>query len=71
MRAMAVPRRSPEEIRDLRAKHADVCLLDVRTRDARELHPQEIPGAHWVPLADVVEFARSLSRDIPLVAYCT
>ncbi len=71
MRAEAVPRRSPEEIRELRAKHRDVRVLDVRTCDARELHPQAVPGAEWVPLADVVEYARSLPRDIPLVTYCT
>jgi rhodanese-related sulfurtransferase len=71
MRAGVVPRRSPEEIRELRAKRGDARVLDVRTRDARELHPQQIPGADWVPLADVVEYARSLPRDIPLVIYCT
>ena len=71
MRAEAVPRRSPDEIRELRAKHGEIRVLDVRTRDARELHPQEIPGTEWVPLADVVEYSRSLPRNIPLVTYCT
>jgi len=71
MRGEAVPRRSPEAIRELRAERADVRVIDVRTRDARELHPQQIPGTLWVPLADVVEYARSLPRDCPLVTYCT
>ena len=71
MRAGAVPRRSPEEIRELRATRGDVRLLDVRTRDARELHPLQIPGTEWVPLADVVDYARSLPRDAALVTYCT
>ena len=71
MQAKAVPRRSPEEVRELRAKRGDLRVVDVRTRDARELHPQEIPGTQWVPLADVVEYAHSWPRDIPLVTYCT
>jgi rhodanese-related sulfurtransferase len=71
MQSQAVPRRSPEEIRSLRAKRGDTRVLDVRTLDARELHPEQIPGSEWVPLADVVEHARALSREVPIVAYCT
>jgi len=71
MRAESVPRRSPEQIRELRAKRGDVGVIDVRTRDARELHPEQIPDARWVPLADVVAFADSLPRDLPIVTYCT
>jgi rhodanese-related sulfurtransferase len=71
MRGESVPRRSPEAIRALRAQYGDIGVLDVRTRDARELHPEQIPDAHWVPLADVVAFAGSLPRNLPIVTYCT
>ena len=66
-----IPRRSPETIRELRANRTDVTVLDVRTRDARELQPQQVAGASWVPLADVVEYARSVPRGTALVTYCT
>jgi rhodanese-related sulfurtransferase len=71
MRTRSVPRSSPEEVRALRAARGDTRVLDVRTLDARELHPEQIPGSEWVPLADVVEHARALPRDVPIVAYCT
>jgi len=48
-----------------------VLVLDVRTADARQVHPYEIPGARWMPLADVVQRASSLPRDTPIVTYCT
>jgi rhodanese-related sulfurtransferase len=67
----AISRRSAEDIRELRAGQTEVRVLDVRTRDARELYPQQIAGAEWVPLADVVDYARSVPRGTPLVLYCT
>jgi hypothetical protein len=66
-----VERLSPEELRALRARDPGVLTLDVRTRDARGMHPYAIPGARWLPLADVVDSARSLPRAVTLVAYCT
>lgn len=71
MQTGSVARRSPEEVRALRAKRADTRVLDVRTLDARELHPEQLPGSEWVSLAEVVEHARSLPRDVPIVTYCT
>jgi len=49
----------------------DLIVLDVRTADARALHPYEIPGARWMPLASVVQQADTLPRDVPIVTYCT
>jgi rhodanese-related sulfurtransferase len=66
-----IPRRSAAEVRELRASEGEVRLIDVRTRDARELHPLEIGGSDWVPLAEVVEYAGAISRDTPIVSYCT
>jgi len=66
-----VARLSPEELRQLRARDERVVTLDVRTRDARALHPYAIPGSRWLPLADVVASSASLPRGATLVAYCT
>jgi len=67
----SVVRWQPEELRRERAKRDDLVVLDVRTADARIVHPYEIPGARWVPLAAVVSQAASLPRDVPIVTYCT
>ena len=67
----SIPRLEPEELRQRRAERDDVVVLDVRTADARSLHPVEIPGARWMPLAAVVQQAASLPRDGSIVTYCT
>lgn len=61
----------PEKLQRERAERDDLVVLDVRTADARALHPYEIPGARWMPLAAVVQQAGSLPRDAPIVTYCT
>ena len=71
MTSQDVGRLSPEELRELRARDERVVTLDVRTRDARALTPYAIPGARWLPLADVVASSASLPRAATLVAYCT
>jgi hypothetical protein len=35
------------------------------------LHPSQIPGAQWLPLAAVVEQASTLPRQETIVCYCT
>jgi rhodanese-related sulfurtransferase len=67
----SIVRWRPEELRRERAVHEDLVVLDVRTSDARFVHPYEIPGTRWMPLASVVEHAGSLPRDAPIVTYCT
>jgi rhodanese-related sulfurtransferase len=66
-----VVRWSPEELRRQRARGDDVLVLDVRTRDARVVLPYEIPGARWLPLAQVVQQAETLPREATIVTYCT
>jgi len=66
-----VVRWQAEELRRERAARDDLIVLDVRTADARALHPYEIPGARWMPLASVVQQADTLPRDVPIVTYCT
>ncbi len=60
-----------EEIRSRRARGEAILTLDVRTPDARVVHPYEIPGSRWLPLAEVVQHSTELPRDTTIVAYCT
>ena len=72
MMVQSTPRLGPEELRARRAAAAgEVVVLDVRTADARVVQPVQIPGARWLPLADVVRHAASLPRDATIVTYCT
>ena len=48
-----------------------VYVLDVRTADARSLHGEQIPGARWLPLADVARLGGLLPRDATIATYCT
>ena len=48
-----------------------VVVLDVRTADARRLHPEMIPGARWVPLSDVSKIEDRIPRDVLIATYCT
>lgn len=65
------PRITPQELRDLHRSGADVVVVDVRTTDARVVHPERIPGARWIPLADITHSAPALPRNAIIAAYCT
>jgi rhodanese-related sulfurtransferase len=67
----SIARWSPEVLERRRAERADVLVLDVRTADARIVHPHQIPGARWLPLANVVAHAETLPREATIVTYCT
>jgi hypothetical protein len=71
MGAKRVTRWVAEEIRSRRARGETILTLDVRTPDARVVHPYEIPGSSWLPLAEVVQHSTALPRDAAIVAYCT
>jgi rhodanese-related sulfurtransferase len=71
MKTGIVVRLAPEELRSRRARGEAILPLDVRTTDARSVHPYEIPGTRWLPLAQVVEHAAALPRDTAIVTYCT
>ncbi len=71
MAAKRVTRWAPEELRSRRARGETILTLDVRTPDARVVHPYEIPGSRWLPLAEVVQHSAALPRDAAIVAYCT
>ena len=69
MPAHDILRVGPEEIRARRAKGEAIVFVDVRTMDARQVHPEQIPGSHWLPLADVTSHAASLPSEVTLVTY--
>lgn len=48
-----------------------VVVLDVRTADARLLHPEMIPGARWVPLSDVSKIGDRIPHNVAIATYCT
>jgi hypothetical protein len=48
-----------------------VVVLDVRTTDGLSVHPDQIPGTRWLPLAAVVQQADTLPRQSTIVTYCT
>lgn len=71
MQAKRVTRWRAEELRSRRAQGEAILTLDVRSPDARVVHPYEIPGSRWLPLAEVVEQAVTLPREAAIVTYCT
>ncbi len=71
MQARRITRWSPAELRSRRAQGEAILTLDVRSPDARVVHPYEIPGSRWLPLSEVVDQAATLPRDVAIVAYCT
>jgi hypothetical protein len=62
---------SPQELHDRVARGENIIILDVRTADAISVHPHQIPGARWLPLASVVEQTSTLPRQAIIVSYCT
>jgi hypothetical protein len=64
----AVPRMAAE---DLRAKHnrGEVTLIDVR--DARAYAQSHIPGSVNIPFSSIEAQLAQISRDQPIVTYCT
>jgi rhodanese-related sulfurtransferase len=64
-------RMTPDELHARLDRGEPVIILDVRTEDARKVHPYQIPGTRWLPLALVVEHAKSLPWWGTIVCYCT
>jgi len=71
MQAKKVTRWAAEELRSRRARGETILTLDVRSPDARVVHPYEIPGSRWLPLSEVVVQAAGLPRSSAIVTYCT
>jgi hypothetical protein len=69
MATQDVPRMGPTELYTRMAQGEAVTVLDVRTEDARRVHPYQIPGTRWLPLAAVVEQAETLPRQGTIATY--
>ncbi len=71
MAVQQVARLMAEELRSRRSQGESILVLDVRSPDARVVHPYEIPGSRWLPLAEVVDQVAALPRGPAIVVYCT
>lgn len=71
MAVQQVARLMADELRTRRARGEAILVLDVRSPDARVVHPYEIPGSRWLPLSEVVDQVAALPRGPAIVVYCT
>ena len=71
MAVQQVARLRAEELRSRRSQGETILILDVRSPDARVVHPYEIPGSRWLPLSAVVDQVAALPRGSAIVVYCT
>ncbi len=69
MAAQDVLRLDPQEIRARRAQGEDIVFVDVRTQAARSMQPEQIPGMHWLSLAEVVQKSETLPRQSTIAIY--
>ena len=66
-----VLRMSPGELYTRMVQGEEVVVMDVRTADGLSVHPYQLPGTRWLPLAEVVQQADTLPRQRTIVTYCT
>ena len=71
MEMQDVPRMSAGELHARMVQEDTPVVLDVRTLDGLSVHPHQIPGTTWLPLAEVVQQAAMLPRHRTIVTYCT
>jgi len=69
MAAQDALRMSPEELHTRIERGDPVVVVDVRTEDALSVHPYQIPGSRWLPLASVVAQVPTLPRQGTIVCY--
>ena len=69
MASQDVPRLTAEQLYTRMAQGEPVIALDVRTAAAVRFQPDQIPGSHWLPLAEVVERAATLPRHTTIATY--
>jgi hypothetical protein len=60
-----------EELHAQIARGEKIFVVDVRSLEDRTEEPEEIPGARWVPLANLSQHRIQLPRDATVVTYCT
>ena len=60
-----------EELHAQIARGETVFVIDVRSHDDRTEDPEEIPGTHWMPLTNLIQYKTQFPRDATVVTYCT
>ena len=69
MAAQDVQRISPQALHARMADGETVVPIDVRTTDARLFLPVQLPNTRWLPIAEIVQQAHTLPREILLALY--
>ena len=69
METQYAPRISAEQLQSRMGQGERVVVVDVRTEDALNVHPYQIPETRWLPLAAVVEQVDTLPRQGAIVTY--
>jgi rhodanese-related sulfurtransferase len=59
---------TPEQLRDLIAQGRTPRLIDVR--DPEEFALGHLPGAEWLPPAEIAEWSRELDPNQEILIYC-
>lgn len=67
--ARDVQRISPQALHARMADGEAVVPIDVRTTDARLFLPVQLPNTRWLPIAEIVQQAHTLPREILLALY--
>lgn len=64
-----VLRISPQALHARMTDGEAVVPIDVRTTDARLFLPVQLPNTRWLPIAEIVQQAHTLPREILLALY--
>ena len=69
MAARDIQRISPQALHARMTGGEAVVPIDVRTTDARLFLPVQLPNTRWLPIAEIVQQAHTLPREILLALY--
>ena len=61
----------PAALREALDRGERVAVIDVRRRESWMVEPERIPGAAWLPLAEIDRRAGDLPRDAHFFIYCS
>lgn len=67
--AQDIQRISPQALHARMTDGEAVVPIDVRTTDARLFLPVQLPNTRWLPIAEIVQQAHTLPREILLALY--
>jgi rhodanese-related sulfurtransferase len=66
-----IPRWRAEELHSRITSGEKIFLVDVRSAEGRTDLAKEIPGARWIPLANLIQSKTQFPHDTTIVTYCT